>query len=38
MKNLADEVNFFNNGNRVELKFSTFANWLQWQEKSHFSL
>jgi serine/threonine-protein kinase RsbW len=26
MKNLADEVNFFNNGNRVELKFSTFAN------------
>lgn len=38
MKNLADEVNFFNNGNRVELKFSTFANWLQWQEKSHFNL
>lgn len=37
MKNLADEVNFFNNGNRVELKFSTFANWLQWQEKSHFN-
>ena len=26
MKNLADEVNFANNGKRVELKFKTFAN------------
>jgi serine/threonine-protein kinase RsbW len=26
MKNLADEVNFFNNGTKVELKFGIFAN------------